>query len=235
MFIRTNTDDVVTSKDHGRAARDSRAAEIKSDLEKPPYNDTLAAIKAIVEREPDGERAVEAVADIIMNDPLGTFFAIADAEAAEGADAGNDCEATREACPIHQALLEYAEREGMQVYSYHHPETLGPTAPFRRQFPRSFRRVHGVYWQPYDGWGKPLGGPWHFKQYDDLLLLPLDTWRYADDDTCFLYDDRGADVGYWCQLARVIEATTNPLWCRRQLIWPDGPPSTAVAKPAFAP
>jgi hypothetical protein len=226
LVTRINTgNDFV--KDAHAAAPTVAGAEIKSGLEKPPYNDALTAIKAIVEHEPDDERAVDAVADIILNDPLGTFSAIADAEAAEDADARKDCEATREVpagtCPTHQALLEYAKRECIQVYSHHYPETLGPTAPFRCHFPRSFRRVHGTYWQPYDGQGKPLGGPWHFRQYD-LLLLPADTWQYADDTTCFLYDGRGTDTRYWRRLARVIEATTNPMWCLRQLIRPDGAP-----------
>ncbi|SRR5258708_37126611 len=117
-----------------------------------------------------------------------------------------------------RALLQFVEQERIQVYSLHFPETI---RPFRRRWPHCFRRVKGAphLWQPYNGYGEPIGPPWQFKTLD-LLLLPAGTWQYAGEDVCYLYDDRGTDKSYWQRLGRVIDETGDPTRTVRSLLWP---------------
>jgi hypothetical protein len=85
LVTRINTDNDLVKDAHATAPTIA-GAEIKSGLEKPQYSDPLAAIKALVDAEPDDARAAETVADILFADPLGVMFGIMDAELAEDAE-----------------------------------------------------------------------------------------------------------------------------------------------------
>jgi hypothetical protein len=85
LVTRINTDNDLVKDAHATAPTVA-GAEIKSGLEKLQYSDPLAAIKALVDGEPDDARAAEAVADILFADPLGVMFGIMDAELAEDAE-----------------------------------------------------------------------------------------------------------------------------------------------------
>jgi hypothetical protein len=89
LVTRINADNDLVKDAHATAPTVA-GAEIKSGLEKLQYCDPLAAIKTLVDGEPDDARAAEAVADILFADPLGVMFGIMDAELGEDAENAED-------------------------------------------------------------------------------------------------------------------------------------------------
>jgi hypothetical protein len=125
-------------------------------------------------------------------------------------------------------ILDYGKTQP-PLYSLERLEMIGTydafkRDAFKRRWPCSFVRLKGTLWQPRNGFGEPTGAPWQFKQYD-ALLIPH-TWTYAGETVCALYDDRGPGDGYWHRLARVIDATTHPARCIRELLGGWLPPSS---------
>jgi hypothetical protein len=163
--------------------------------------------------------------DLLTVPPLTSRFRAIVAEAVRRADAKSRAETGQSLAT--RMLLQYVEQEHIQVYSLRSPESI---RPFKRRWPHRFWRVKGseLLWQPYNGYGEPIGPLWQFKTCD-LLLLPAGTWRYAGENVCCLYDDRGTDDGYWQHLGRVIDETVDPIRRVRSLLWPrhDPPPSDA--------
>jgi hypothetical protein len=81
-FVRDDASHAIAATTAGPAAND---ASPKASPERGEHNTALGRIKAAIDREPDDALAVEAVADIIMSDPLAAMLEIMDAENAEAA------------------------------------------------------------------------------------------------------------------------------------------------------
>jgi hypothetical protein len=210
----------VTSKEDGRAAAATTAGPeiLKSGLGKLEHNDPLAAIKSAIDREPDDARAAEAVAQVIFDDPLGVFFAIADAEAAEAYAESADADP-------HQWERLFAaydkRRQGRRRREW--PRDWQPYCLVRRadgtwtMLGREYKRLGSRQDQsaPWCDWNAADHVVWRFKDGDPLLLpggegkeriwrKPPGLWGAGRLYLPFSEADYSACVG------RLVAATVDP-------------------------
>lgn len=203
----------------------------------------LDRIKAAIDCEPNDARAVEAVADIIMSDPLTAMLEIMDAENAEAA-------ADHQAAIWEGVMVEFAKRERIKTspfqYTGNRPPKLlqKPWLDFGRNWPYAFVYLYSGLWLPLGRNYKPLGEPqWPGARYDYDAFSHL-AWEFAgernprtfegiwtaqSDDMLWLYnDDALSRRDYFARVGRLIALTDDPVGYARLLTWHNGQPPDAA-------
>jgi hypothetical protein len=238
-MVNTNKD-LVRDASHTIAATTAGpASQINDASERGEHNTALDRIKAAIDREPDDALAVEAVADIIMSDPLAAMLEIMDAEAATD----------RETAIWEGVMVEFAKRERIKTspfqYTGNRPPKLlrKPWLDFGRNWPYCFARTAGGSWIPLGRQYKPLGaeqfggGSFKYNEFahtawrfiDDPTTFGEDVWTRVTGDRLWLYsDDPASRRDYFARVGRLVALTDDPVEYARLLTWHNGQPPDAA-------
>jgi hypothetical protein len=230
-FVRDDASHAIAVTTAGPVTND---ASPKASPERGEHNTALNRIKAAIDREPNDARTVEAVADIIMSDPLTAMLEIMDAENAEA-----------ELKVALDTLFGKLKRDGAHTKrrppSWHYdwqPYCLvlrkdGTWIMLGREYKKlGTVQSHSAGWCD---WNTPDHVGWEFDCGDPRELLGEGIFREASPNNhaqsdCLYLDFAARDYGR--RVARLVGATVDPRRYAMLLLSHcgfDPPPDTSAA------